>query len=128
MSAIDALQEERENLSARLVKVDAAIANMRDLFHLAPKAPRQPRSSEHVAKTIAKNGARTKLPDEAILSALRRGPLSPGALVAALGADRAVLRRRCGELEASGKLVLSGTTASRLITLSGRETGRKEPP
>lgn len=115
--AVAELETERQNLQARLGKVDEAIASLRALFHL-------PAARE---TTKARN---TKVPDPehrsskggdttaAIRAALSNGPLSPGALAIAVGMERANLRRQLTALEAEGLIVSSGTTASRRIALA----------
>jgi hypothetical protein len=101
--ALDAMEEERGNLAARLAKVEALIAQMRDAFHLpsapasraATKAPRAPktRASSDAPVYESKYGA-------AIHSALQKGPLSPADLSMAVGVQVDALnyhvRKRAG--------------------------------
>jgi hypothetical protein len=117
--AIAELETERANLATRLDKVDVAIASLRELFHL-PAAVARPRGSNG-------NGhPHDPDVDARIRAALKTGPLSPGALGAAVGLERAELRVRIRELEHAGVLACSGATASRRIALAGAPA--KEAP
>lgn len=126
-AALEQLELERANLAARLDKVDALIASMRDVFHL----PRGPRLNGHAHAKVekaarpAKNG-HGSISTDAIRAALRRGPMSPGALAAALQVPRARLGYHVTKLEEQGVLTTSGTTASRRIALADRPA--KEDP
>ncbi len=127
--AIAELLAEREHLAARLAKVDAAIAAVREAFQL-PSQPsaadriQQPR--ERVKSTSNGNGHRAELTDGAIVEALKAGPIKPGELGAALGVERARLRARLAQLEARGVVVSTGVTASRRVALAGSRP--KEAP
>lgn len=119
-AALEQLQLERTNLLARVEKVDAAIATLRDLFHLPTE-----RTIGKVTAAVNGNG-HGALTTDAIRAALARGPLSPGDLAAALDVGRVPLRHRVAALEREGLLVSTGTTASRLVALAG--TPAKEAP
>lgn len=118
--ALEQLQLERTNLLARIEKVDAAIATLRDLFHLPAERP--------IAKAspAANGNGHEALTTEAIRAALANGPMSPGDLAVALDVGRVPLRHRVAELEREGVLVSTDTTVSRLVALSG--TPAKEAP
>lgn len=130
-TAIAALELERENLSARLQKVDAAIVSMRELFHL-PKPPAKANGAAPAAKrargkaSASVNGHRITLDVDAVRNALRRGPMAPGALAEELGVDRARLRYQLAKLEEQGVVAMSGTTAARRIALA--DGSAKEAP
>src|SRR5262245_26991697 len=96
--AITELESERANLTARLAKVDAAIATLRDLFHL----PAQRAKSDSVPLEI----------ETLIRAALAAGPLSPGALSEAVHVRRDLLRPHLKDLERRGLLVCRGATAN----------------
>ena len=114
------LETERAHLATRLTKVDEAIATMRELFHLpgvvtaARKVPK-PRK----APATNGNGHHATPSVEAIRAALRKGPLSPGALAEQLGVSPYRLHNSVAKLEAQGVLVSSGATATRRIALAG---------
>lgn len=112
---LDELVAEREHTSARLQKLDAAIATMHELFHL-PRPPvvqartvRAPRANGHGTVTAA-----------AIRAALHDGPMRPGDLAKRLGVGRVVLRHALKPLEADGTVISSGVTAARRVALPGR--------
>lgn len=128
VAALAQLQLERDNLAARLEKVDALIVSMRDVFHL----PRVPNGNGHVAKVNGhgrarpKSGRRPSLDVDAFRAALRNGPMAPRDLAAALHVNLAKLRYNVAKLEDEGVLIATGTTASRRIALAGRPA--KEAP
>ena len=129
-TAVAALEQERDNLAARLQKVDTAIASMRELFHL-PKPPAKanghtPAPRRRVAPPAASNGHRVTLDVGAVREALRNGPMAPGALAARLRVDRARLRYQLTKLEEQGIVSLSGTTAARRVALA--DGSAKEEP
>ena len=107
---IDELVAEREHTSARLAKIDAAIATMRDLFHLPPgeKPAAALRISKGSKARTAPTPGATRKGDQAldaIREALKAGPLSPGELETKLKISRYMLnypreaargRRRAG--------------------------------
>ena len=115
--ALAQLQLERDNLSARLAKVDALIVSMRDVFHL----PNRPTLVNRPAREApAHTNGRGKVSSEAIRAALREGPMSPGALADRLGIPRPRLRYTLAQLEADGDVLVTGVTASRRVALPGR--------
>lgn len=118
--AIAELESERQNLTARIGKLDEAVATLRALFHLpterTPKAP-----------SANGNGHRkSDLTKDAIRAALAHGPLSPGALATAVGMPVARTKYHVAQLVEDGELVASGTTAARRIALAG--SSAKEVP
>jgi hypothetical protein len=117
--AIAELETERANLATRLEKVDAAIATLRDLFHLpvVRHANGNGNGNGHHADPDV---------DAKIRAALKSGPLSPRALAAAIGVARVELRGRIRELERAGVLACSGATASRRVALAA--AAAKEAP
>ena len=128
---IDELVAEREHTSARLAKIDAAIATMRDLFHLPPgeKPAAALRISKGSKARTAPTPGATRKGDQAldaIREALKAGPLSPGELETKLKISRYMLNTHVKQLEADGVLVSTGTTISRRIALAG--TPAKEAP
>jgi hypothetical protein len=127
--AITELETEREHLVARLAKVDAAIATMRDLFHL-PSTNGRPRAKTQsvAAGRVVKLDSTSKAGKfrAAILAALARGPMAPGDLAEKLGRDRAAVRYQVKHLEDAGEIVSTGTTANRQVALAG--TPAKEAP
>jgi DNA-binding transcriptional ArsR family regulator len=131
--AIAELETERENLVARLAKVDAGIATMRDLFHLpANGQPRKARTGpprELISRGPASEAEPTRKADklkDRIRAALTKGPMTPGDLATKLGIERPALRYQVKQLEDAGELVSTGTTADRQIALTG--TPAKEAP
>jgi DNA-binding transcriptional ArsR family regulator len=131
--AIDELLAERQHLVARLAKLDAGIATLRELFHLpAPTTPlngTKTRLSSAAAAPSANgngHGHRSEL-DETILTALRDGPMPPGELAAALKVERAALRHHLKQLEACGLLVSTGVTASRRVALAPGASAKEAP-
>ena len=129
-TAVAALEQERDNLAARLQKVDTAIASMRELFHL-PKPPAKanghaPAPRRRVMPAAPSNGHRVTLDVEAVRNALRQGPMSPGELAQVLHVDRARLRYQLAKLEEQGIVSMSGTTASRRVALA--DGSAKEEP
>lgn len=127
--AIKEVQAERDHLAARLAKVDALIVTMREMFHL-PNTDRAPvrKAKPAPASAPPANGTstRTVLTDEMIVTALKAGPLKPGALANRLGVERTKLRFRVTGLEQRGFVTSTGTTASRLIQLTAKAA--KEAP
>jgi DNA-binding transcriptional ArsR family regulator len=110
--ALDEMLTERSLLAARLDKLDALIAAMRDAFHLPDRASRV---NGH--KNGNGNGHGT-VTEEAIRKALAADPLSPGELARTLGVDRAILRPQLRALEQRGLIVTTGVTASRRVALA----------
>jgi hypothetical protein len=132
-AAVGELQAERDHLAARLTKVDAAIAAVNAAFHLptmpVARTPRIKKDPVGIAKDPAPtngHGTRTMLTDAMIVNALKAGPMKPGALGKALGADRVKLRFRVKGLEQRGFVTQTGTTMSRLIQLTAKAA--KEAP
>lgn len=144
--ALEEMETERAHLVARLAKVDALIAQTREVFHLptAPTRGRVPRAKGTPRKVAARRiGALTSLGDtdppprstrrgawedlvHAIRSALADGPMGPGELAAVLKIPRPRLRHYLAQLEHDGIVVATGTTISRRIALPGRPA--KEVP
>jgi hypothetical protein len=128
-AAVVELQAERDHLAARLSKVDTAIAAVNAAFHL-PTAPvaraPKPKAAKEPAAPTNGNGERSTLTDAMIVTALKAGPMKPGALGKALGADRVKLRFRVNGLEQRGFVTQTGTTMSRLIQLTAKAA--KEAP
>jgi DNA-binding transcriptional ArsR family regulator len=125
---ITELETERENLTARLAKVDTAIAAVRELFHLpgesASVKTRTTKAAEAEPRRSTRKGDKTR---EAILSALARGPMTPGDLAEKLGIERPALRYQVKQLEATGEVVSTGSTGDRRVAMaSGRRP--KEAP
>jgi hypothetical protein len=117
--AIAELETERENLRVRIVKVDTAIASLRELFHLpADRLATAPAPSNG-------NGHDTGI-NAKIRAALAHGPLSPSALATAVGMERHTLRTFIADLERTGTIVSSGATANRRIALAA--DAAKEAP
>ena len=115
--ALAELTTERENLAARLAKVDAAIDTLRDLFHLKAERPApKPRATAAAPSTNGKHGDVEK----AIRAALAGGPMRPGELATELGIERANLRHTLLQLETAGVVVSTGVTAGRRVALAGR--------
>jgi biotin operon repressor len=133
--AVAELLTERDNLRARLEKVDAAIAAVRDAFHL-PSEPRVKRASASASPRTTReaaepsgNGHAGELSVDAIRAALREGPLSPGALAKALNVSRHRLRIHVAQLEEKGIVASTGKTAGRLVGLpSHKGAAAKEVP
>ena len=128
---IEELELEREHMSARLAKIDAAIATMRELFHLPGDKPAAALriSKGSKARTASAPTGATRKGDQAldaIRAALKAGPLSPGELETKLKISRYMLNTHVKQLEADGVLVSTGTTISRRIALAG--TPAKEAP
>jgi biotin operon repressor len=119
--AIAELEAERVHLSARLAKLDEAIATMRELFHL-PRA--LGRRGRHPMPAATSNGHEATF--NAIRTALARGPMSPADLAERLNISRHRLRATVAPLEDAGVLTSTGATASRRIALTG--TPAKEAP
>jgi hypothetical protein len=121
---IDELVLERQHLAARLEKVDAAIATMRELFHLPNGKPTaKARGTKNVPESST-NGDTVKA---AIRKALaKHGPLSPGDLGATVGKKPHKLRYFLAQMETAGEVETSGSTARRRIALAG--TPAKEAP
>lgn len=131
-SAVTELLAERDHLAARLQKVDTAIAAVRDAFHLPAPAAAVPRANGHrvpMEKPERKpNGKGRDELDNAIRTALRNGPLSPGELGTALGGvERVRLRRRVAHLEAGGVLAVTGVTMSRRVALVSATPAKEAP-
>jgi len=125
MAALEQLELERANLRSRLDKVDALIVSMRDVFHL----PAPPRPHTNGTATVtravpvrpavprATNG-RGSISVEAIAAALRKGPVTPGALATTLQVPRARLTYHLNQLAVQGLVQLTGTTSSRRVALA----------
>lgn len=116
--ALAQLQLERDNLAARLGKVDALIVSMRDVFHL-PGRPTLAHKSARETPAHANGNGHGKVTAEAIRAALRDGPMKPGTLADRLGIPRPRLRYTLAQLEAEGVVVSTGATASRRVALPG---------
>ena len=126
------LETERANLTVRLEKVDAAIATMRELFHLPNGKPlakaREPKHSGiRKARVPAETNGKGKgdTLKAAIRSALEHGPLTPAELETKRD-RRYTPTSRVAQLEADGLVVATGNTASRSIALAGKPA--KEAP
>lgn len=109
-TAVAALETEKANLLARVAKVDQAIANLRDLFHLPAE-----RLSTPTSRPLLPTPEET---ETAVRRALANGPLAPAALTSAVGVDWTVLRLRVRALEQSGVLVSTGSTTNRRYALA----------
>lgn len=127
-AALEQIELERANLTARLAKVDALIAQMRDVFHL----PEARRVNGHAAKAkghrpaprvVSSDGQVTA---ETISEALRDGPLSPADLAKRLDVPRANLQRLLAVMTSQRLIVATGVTQSRRYTLPGKPA--KEAP
>jgi biotin operon repressor len=119
-AALEQLQLERDNLVARLAKVDDLIVRMRDVIHL-------PADRSGVRAPVNGNG-HGEISTDAIRAALQSGPMKPGDLAKQVGVTRAALRYHVQQLETQGVLVATGTTASRRIALAGKSKPAKEAP
>jgi hypothetical protein len=120
-AALEQLQLERDNLVARLAKVDDLIVRMRDVFHLP--------AGRSAARTPLTGNGHGEISADAIRAALQAGPMSPAALAKQLRVKRIPLRHRVRDLVADGVLITSGTTAaSRRIALAGKSKPAKEAP
>jgi hypothetical protein len=117
--AVAELETERDHLTARLGKVNEAIATMRELFHLPQprNGTAQPKAATRRAPALHNGNGHGDVTIDAIRAALAAGPMRPGDLAAQLNMDRAALRVIVRGLEADGVLVSSGTTMSRRIAL-----------
>ena len=129
--ALDELLAERQHLVARLAKLDAGIATLRDLFHLpAPAAPvngtKTRLSAAAPPANVNEHSERSEL-DETILAALRDGPQAPGELAAALKVERSLLRYHLKQLEAGGLVVSTGVTVSRRVALAPSAAAKEAP-
>jgi hypothetical protein len=118
--ALEELQVERDHLAARIAKLDALMAQMRDMFHLPARGSGHKAAAPPAALSIPVHAPRPEL-DKAIRIALHDGPLSPGALATVIAVDRAKLRVRLKQLEATGVIVTTGTTAGRRVALAHYE-------
>lgn len=131
--ALEELQAERQNLSARLEKIDGLIATMRDVFHLPNKtvnAATRPRTLAAVvtaSKGAGKNSHRATPSEAAILAALNNGPIAPRALEDRLGVERGTLRYQLRVLQERRLIVCTGTTASRRVALAPAKSAKEEP-
>jgi hypothetical protein len=130
MAALEQLELERANLRTRLDKVDALIVSMHDVFHLPARRPHTNGTAVRPVPTRPpappEGNGHGSISVEAIAAALRKGPMSPGDLAAALQVPAPRLRYHIAKLMAAGTLVGSGTTASRRIALA--EPSAKEGP
>jgi hypothetical protein len=128
-AALAQLQLERDNLAARLEKVDGLIASMRDVFHL-PHVPARLNGHTAPSRKAAPKPRATDngrgLSVDAVRKALKDGPLSPGAIEDALGAPKGSLRYQLGKLVDQGALTATGTTAARRLALA--DDSAKEAP
>src|SRR5690349_14928793 len=80
-NAVTELLAERDHLAARLAKVDAVIAGMREVFHL-PATPARVHGKHTTVSPPANgsgivNGERARISDALVRIALQNGPLSP---------------------------------------------------
>lgn len=130
-AAIAALEMERDNLSSRLQKVDAAIVSMRELFHLPKPAAKlnghaAPVRRERSVKAQASNNGHRGFDVDAVRKALRSGPMPPRELAAALNMTPANLGYHAKKLQAQGVVTMSGTSAARRIALA--DGSAKEAP
>lgn len=126
--AIAELVTERENLAARLAKVDRLIADMRDIFHLpGERSAAKPRASApEVAGTNGHGSGKGAATKAAIRAALKGGPLAPAELSKRLDQPEARLNYHLRQLEQAGVVVRTGVRTSRRIALAG--TPAKEAP
>lgn len=129
VAVIAALELERDNLSSRLQKVDAALVAMRELFHLPkPTVKSNGHATVKPARSINPRGSANGrgVDVEAVRKALRNGPMAPRALAAALNMTPANLGYHAKKLEAQGVVTMSGTSAARRIALA--DGSAKEAP
>jgi len=115
--AIAELETERDNLRARIAKVETALASLRELFHLP--------ADRHAKAPSNGNGHDASI-DAKIRAALAHGPLSPSKLAKAVGMNRPTLRTFVADLERTGVIVSTGATANRRIALAA--DAAKEAP
>jgi hypothetical protein len=128
------LENERENLTVRLTKVDAAIATMRELFHLPNGRPAIVRRRQSVVRkqqivAPANGNGSTRRADKvqaAIAAALARGPLSSADLAARVGLKRPALLYHTVRMKRTGVLVTTGAASSTQYALAGKPA--KEAP
>ena len=127
--ALAELTTERENLAARLAKVDAAIDTLRDLFHLKAERPapkvRAVLSPAPPSSNGNGHGRGDKLKDK-IRAALVHGPLDPNALAAKVGLKRPALLYHTSQMKKAGVLVAIGQSNATQYALAGRAA--KEAP
>jgi hypothetical protein len=125
--AIEELTTERAMLQARIGKIDAALAHMRELFHLPGPKPRRAPTPASSGNGHANGNGHSTLSVEAIRSALQNGPLSPGDLSAALGVERAKLRLALKQYETAGVIVSTGATGNRRVALAAGAPAKEAP-
>jgi hypothetical protein len=130
--AVDAIEEERTNLVARLAKVDALLATMREAFHLAPARVVKPKAEKATTRIVRAvkpkppvNGFKSKH-GLVIQAALQKaGPMAPADLAKAIGQTASATRYHVQRLIAAGALVATGSTSKRRIALA---SAPKEAP
>lgn len=127
-AAVEELLAEREHLQARLTKVEAAIAAVRDAFHLPAERRQAAKASRGSTNgNVAPRRPRSSLVTiDAVQAALRGGPVSPGELARTLGVERAALRYALKGFEQRGLIVSTGTTSTRRVSLPS-QTAKEAP-
>jgi len=133
VQAIEAMQIERSNLVARLEKLDALIAQMRDTFHLPERSngrrgpvPRVVAPVPLAAKPLRVVDATAgSLPTKISEVLQSLGPMAPGVLLAKARTTNYYIHKFVN----MGLLVSTGKTTARLISLpSQAPSGAKEEP
>jgi DNA-binding transcriptional ArsR family regulator len=131
--AIGELEQELESHVQSVSELEAALCALRRLAGSNGHAPltrrtkkakkalkRNERTNER-AKRAPTRTARRSLPDDdgaAIIAQLKaHGPMTPGALAQALGISRPNLRYQIKPLESAGRVVSTGATANRRVSL-----------
>jgi len=128
VQAIEAMQIERSNLVARLEKLDALIAQMRDTFHLPERSNGRrgpvPPVLGHVPRSTKPLRVNGSLPVEISQVLQSLGPVAPGVLLAKARTTNYYIHKFVN----AGLLVSTGQTTARLISLPGQALPAKEEP
>jgi len=119
--AIDAIEEERANLAARLATVEQLLVTMREAFHLPAPATksRSKATTPRRAKDDPADGpAYESKHGLAIQTALQPGPMTLKALAAAIGASPYKTNKHVAALVSAGAVVRTGATSTSRIALA----------
>jgi hypothetical protein len=116
--AVAELVTERQNLAARLAKVDEAIASLRALFHLPSERANSAERKTKILNSEDGNSKGDKAKD-AIRAALKLGPLSTAQLGTRVHLTKSAVGYHVRQMKADGELTFLGAGKATTVALAG---------